>query len=113
LQTATVRHVEVLMLQPQIVMVVVITSTGGVTKRVFSFDAPVDPGLVNWGGQYLKEELVGLSLGSVQLRRRLAEPSLSHGERAFLGVLAAAFTEAEGEEQRVFVGGTAGMLDEV
>ena len=34
LQTATVRHVEVLLLQPQVVMVVVITSTGGVTKRV-------------------------------------------------------------------------------
>ena len=33
LEAATVRHVEVLLLQPQIVMVVVITSTGGVTKR--------------------------------------------------------------------------------
>ena len=32
------------MLQPQIVMVVVITSTGGVTKRVYAFDAPVDAG---------------------------------------------------------------------
>ncbi len=48
LQAATVRHVEVLMLQPQIVMVVVITSTGGVTKRVYAFDAPVDAGLAYW-----------------------------------------------------------------
>src|ERR671935_789423 len=44
-ETATVRHVEVLLLQPQTVMVVVITSAGDVTKRVFSFDAPVDRGL--------------------------------------------------------------------
>ena len=50
LETATVRHVEVLLLQPQVVMVVVITSTGGVTKRVFRFDEPVDPGLVELGG---------------------------------------------------------------
>src|SRR3954453_6058474 len=93
LQTATVRHVEVLMLQPQIVMVVVITSTGGVTKRVHAFDAPVDPGISNWAAQYLNEQLVGLSLGSGQLRRRLAEPSLSPVERAFLAVLAPVFTE--------------------
>ena len=34
IDTATIRHVEVLLLQPQVLMVVVITSTGGVTKRV-------------------------------------------------------------------------------
>ncbi|MEY2533044.1 MAG: heat-inducible transcriptional repressor, partial [bacterium] len=45
LDTATIRHVEVLGLQPQVLMVVIITSTGGVTKRVFTFDAPVDQGL--------------------------------------------------------------------
>ena len=43
LDTSTVRHVEVLVLQPQVVMVVVITSTGGVTKRVFTFDRPGRP----------------------------------------------------------------------
>src|SRR5438874_6678080 len=53
LETTTVRHVEVLLLQPQTVMLVVITSTGGVTKRVFSFPAAVDPGLANWARAYL------------------------------------------------------------
>ena len=113
LQTATVRHVEVLMLQPQIVMVVVITSSGGVTKRAYAFDAPIDPGLANWAGQYLNDQVVGLSLGSAQLRRRFADPGLSVRERGFLEVLGPAFTEAEGEEQRVYVGGTAGLLDDV
>ena len=46
--TTTMRHVEVLSLQPQVLMVVVITSTGGVSKRVFTFDRPVDPGLADW-----------------------------------------------------------------
>src|ERR687886_3026138 len=40
LETTTVRHVEVLLLQPQTGMVVVITSTGGVTKRLFTFHEP-------------------------------------------------------------------------
>src|SRR5206468_11913546 len=48
LETATVRHVEVLLLQSQVLMVVVITSTGGVTKRMFAFEQPVDPGLIDW-----------------------------------------------------------------
>ncbi len=113
LETATVRHVEVLMLQPQIVMVVLITSSGGVTKRVYAFDAPVDPGLAHWAGAYLKDQLVGCTLGSAQLRRRLADPTLSSAERAFLEVLCPAFTEAEDAEQRVYVGGAAGFLDEV
>src|SRR5213082_661742 len=55
LETTTVRHVEVLLLQPRTVMVVVITSTGGVTKRMFGFDAPVDPGLANWAREYLND----------------------------------------------------------
>jgi heat-inducible transcriptional repressor len=113
IQAAIVRHVEVLLLQPQIVMVVVITSTGGVTKRVYAFDAPVDLGLAHWAAQYLNEQLAGLSLGSGQLRRRLEDPGLHAAEREFLAVLAPAFTEAADEEQRVFVGGAAGLLDDV
>jgi heat-inducible transcriptional repressor len=113
LQSATVRHVEVLLLQPQVAMVVVITSSGGVTKRAYAFDVPVDPGLVHWAGQYLNDQVVGLSLGSGQLRRRLADQGLPPIERVFLEVLAPAFTEAEDDEQRVYVGGAAGLLDEV
>jgi heat-inducible transcriptional repressor len=113
LEAATVRHVEVLMLQPQVVMVVVISSTGGVTKRVYAFEVPVDTGLANWAGQYLNDQVVGLSLGSVRLRRRLADPGLNKGELAFLEVLTPAFTEAEDGENRVYVGGAAGLLDDV
>jgi heat-inducible transcriptional repressor len=113
LETTTVRHVEVLLLQPQTVMVVVITSTGRVTKRVFAFDAPVDPGLANWAREYLNERLVGVRLGSAHLRRQLDDPSLSGAERAFLDIVRLAFAELIGVEQRLFVGDTAGLLDEV
>jgi heat-inducible transcriptional repressor len=91
--TTTIRHIEVLALQPQILMVVVITSTGGVSKRVFTFDRPVDPGLADWAGSYLNEQLVGMGLGARMLHSRLADPSLPATERAFIAELSPAFTE--------------------
>jgi heat-inducible transcriptional repressor len=113
LETTMVRHVEVLVLQPRTVMVVVITSTGRVTKRIFTFDAAVDPGLANWAREYLNERLVGVRLGSAHLRRQLDDPSLTGGERSFLDVVRPAFVQLIDTEQRLFVGDTAGLLDEV
>jgi heat-inducible transcriptional repressor len=114
LQTTTVRHVEVLVLQPQVLMVVVITSTGGVSKRVFALAEPVDPGLTLWAGEYLNDQLAGLELGSTALRRRLEDPTLSPRELEFLELLRPAFTGLVGEQdQRLFVGGAASLLSEV
>jgi heat-inducible transcriptional repressor len=110
LASATVRHVEVLTLQPQVVMAVVITSTGGVTKRVAVFDEPVDPGLANWAAQYLNEQVAGLALGSHRLRSRFDDPDLTVGERAFLEALRPAFSDSVQSEQRLYVGGAAALL---
>src|SRR5690348_8237351 len=104
LETATIRHVEVLLLQPQVLMVVVITSTGGVTKRVFTFDEPVDPGLAKWAAQYLNEQVSGLSLGTHLLRQRFEDPGLSARERAFLDATRPVFTELLADDQRLYVG---------
>src|SRR3954471_21011028 len=82
--TTTIRHIEVLMLQPQVAMVVVITSTGGVTKRVISYDAPLDPGLVKWAVSYLNEVLGGMGLGARMLHKRVFADDLSDAERGFL-----------------------------
>jgi heat-inducible transcriptional repressor len=113
LETATVRHVEVLLLQPRVVMVVVITSTGGVTKRVFTFEDPVDTGLASWAGEYLNERVAGLTLGAHLLRQRFEDPSLSTRERGFLATIKPAFTVLLGDEQRLYFGGAAGLLDDV
>ena len=112
LATTTVRHVEVLKLQPQVVVVVVITSTGGVAKRVVAFDQPVDSGLAHWADEYLSELVVGVQLGTHMLRSRLEDPSLPARERAFLAALRPAFVELVDDEQRVFVGGASGLLDD-
>lgn len=111
LETTTVRHVEVLVLQPRLVMVVVITSTGGVSKGVFGFEDVVDPGLAAWAAEYLNERVAGLTLGTHVLRQRFDDPALSAREREFLGRLRPAFTELVREEQRLYVGGAAGLLD--
>jgi heat-inducible transcriptional repressor len=111
--TTTIRHVEVLALQPQVLMVVIITSTGGVSKRVFAFESPVDPGLAEWAAAYLNEQLVGMGLGARMLHGRLEDPSLPATERAFLSQLAPAFTElADTAEDTLYVDGAARLLGE-
>jgi heat-inducible transcriptional repressor len=111
--TTTLRHVEVLSLQPQVLMVVVITSTGGVSKRVFTFDRPVDTGLADWAAAYLNEQLVGMSVGSRMLQAKLHDPALRPTERAFIAQLAPAFTElAITAENTLYVDGAARLLSE-
>jgi heat-inducible transcriptional repressor len=111
--TTTIRHIEVLLLQPQVAMVVVITSTGGVTKRVIGYDKPVDQGLVKWAGSYLNETLSGMGLGARRLHIKLFSPDLTDGERAFLETLTPALTELEETaEDTLYVGGAQRLLSE-
>jgi heat-inducible transcriptional repressor len=111
IETSSIRHVEVLKLQPQVLMVVVITSTGGVSKRLFTFPRPVDTGLVDWAASYLNERLVGLGLGARMLHQRLHDPTLSHTERLFLEALSPVFTDLEESAQAtLYVDGTAKLL---
>jgi heat-inducible transcriptional repressor len=112
IETATIRRVEVLLLQPQVAMVVIITSTGGVTKRIISYDSPVDPGLVDWASSYLNEALGGLDVGSRMLQSRFAVPD-GGTEQAFLETLRPAFTDLEDTAgSTLFMEGAARLLSE-
>ena len=111
LNAATVRHIEVLALQPRVVMVVIITNTGGVSKMLLTLDHEVDPGLLTWAGEYLNERLAGMGLGTRMLHQRLIEPSLSATELAFIGRLAPAFGQLSSDaEDEVYVEGTAHLF---
>jgi heat-inducible transcriptional repressor len=111
LNAATVRHIEVLALQPRVVMVVIITNTGGVSKMLLTLDHEVDPGLLTWAGEYLNERLAGMGLGTRMLHQRLIEPSLSATELAFIGRLAPAFGELSSDaEDELYVEGTAHLF---
>jgi heat-inducible transcriptional repressor len=111
LQTTSVRHVEIVLLNPRTAMAVVITSTGGVAKRVVTFEHVVDGGLAKWAREYLNERLAGLRLGTNAVRRALDEPSLSAAERRFLAALAPVFTDLMQSEQRLYLGGAAELLE--
>jgi heat-inducible transcriptional repressor len=113
IDTATIHRVEVLLLQPNVAMVVVITSTGGVTKRVVSYDDRLDPGLVAWAGSYLNEALGGMEVGARMLHAKLTDPQLDGAEREFLATLSPAFTELEDSAgDTLFVDGAARLLSE-
>jgi len=113
IDTATIHRVEVLLLQPQVAMVVIITSTGGVTKRVLSYDEPLDRGLVDWAASYLNEALGGMEVGARMVGAKLTDPSLPAAERDFLDTLAPAFTELEDTAgDTLFVEGAARLLTE-
>ena len=112
INAATIRHVEVLALQPQVVMVVIITSAGGVSKMLATFEGAVDPGLLAWSGEYLNDRLVGRELGARMLQQRLFDPALSAVETAFLTRLAPAFGGIEaGGEEALYVDGTARLFE--
>lgn len=113
LESATIHRVEALRLQPNVVMVIVISSAGTVAKRLFTFDSPVDPGLVEWASSYLNESLTGLGIGARMIAGRLADPHLDSVESTFLLSLAPAFTELERQTgETLYVQGASHLLSE-
>jgi heat-inducible transcriptional repressor len=113
LESATIHRVEALRLQPNVLMVVVITSTGAVTKRVFTFSDPVDPGLVEWASSYLNESLSGMGVGARMIAGRLADRELGPAEAAFIAALGPAFTELERDAgEDLYVEGAARLLSD-
>lgn len=108
-----IRHIEVLQLQPHVVVAVIITETGDVTRHIAMLDEPADPGLVKWAGSYLNERVTGMVLGQNLLRSRLEAPELSESERAMLSALSPAFTELVGAADDVHLGGTSTLVSEM
>src|SRR3954452_14846153 len=111
--TSTIKHIELLALQPQLAMIVVITSTGGVTKRLVPSERPLDTGLLDWARSYLNEELGGMSVGARMIHSKLSDPSLPPAERDFLARLLPTFTELEDRAgDTLYVDGAARLLSE-
>jgi len=110
--TSTLRHIEVLALQPRLVMVVLITTSGQVTKRVFDFAGAVDEGLAEFARVYLNERLVGAQLGTRRVAAVFESPDLRFKERAFLDVLRPAFeAPGTGDVEGLHLGGASRLLD--
>ena len=111
--TATIHRVEVLRLAPTRVMAIAIASSGAVVKRIFDFDRPVDPGLVEWASSYLNESLTGMGVGARMIANRLGDPELGPAESRFVATLAPAFTELEQETgEGLYMEGAARLLSD-
>lgn len=111
--SATIHRVEVLQLQPAKLMTIAIASTGDVAKRVFEFESPVDPGLVEWASSYLNESLAGLGVGARMIANRLADPELGPAESRFVATLSPAFTElAQEAGESLYMEGASRLLSE-
>ena len=111
--TATIHRVEVLRLQPRVVAVVAIADNGDVAKRVFTFESPVDSGLVEWASSFLNERLTGLGIGSSMVSARLQDPEVGDRESAFLEEIGSAVSElAEATPQQLYMDGTGRLLSE-
>jgi heat-inducible transcriptional repressor len=110
---ATIHRVEVLRLRPTRVMVIAIASSGAVAKRVFDFDSPVDPGLVEWASSYLNETLAGMGLGARMISDRLADPELGQVESGFVATLGEALTDLGGDpDPTLYMDGAARLLSD-
>jgi heat-inducible transcriptional repressor len=109
---AVIRHVELVQLQPTMLVAVVITAAGDVARHKVATRHPIDPGLVDWAGEYLNEEVAGLAIGEHRLRQRLAHPELSARERDMLALVAPAFDELDDQQPELLVGGTHRQLSQ-
>ncbi|MEZ5126401.1 MAG: heat-inducible transcriptional repressor HrcA [Thermoleophilia bacterium] len=109
--TSTIRHIEILTLQPRLVMVVIITSSGQVTKRNFRFVDPIDEGLAAFARVYLNERLVGAQLGTRVVGAAFESPDLKAKEHEFLAALSSAFAAPGGDADGLHMGGASRLLD--
>jgi heat-inducible transcriptional repressor len=112
LSATTIRHIEVLRLHAHSVMVVVITTSGRVSKRMFHFAAPVDEGLAEFARVYLNERLSGVHLGTRLIESAFTSPDLGVTERRFFDALRPAF-EVVGslDTESLHVGGASRLLE--
>ena len=112
MSTSSIRHVEVLSLQPHLVMVVIITTSGQVTKRVFQLAVAVDEGLAEFARVYLNERLVGAQLGTRRAAAAFESLELRPKERTFLDTVRPAFeTPGPGDLEGLHFGGTSRLFD--
>lgn len=105
---ATVRSVQLVILQPRVVLIVAVLSNGGVEKQVLHFDADVDEATVNAAAAALDDELVGYPLTALpELRPTGAGAADSIAARA-----RDELSQYVGTVEPLYVGGTSRIAAE-
>src|SRR5680860_909239 len=109
---AHLRHIELLALQPNLITVVFIASTGHVTKQVIESPVSVDTGTLDWARTYVNEMTEGQAITERLVRKVAENPDLSRAEREFLDLLGPAFERLVDEHaaEALYVGGASRLL---
>ena len=93
-------------------MVVLITTSGQVTKRTFPFADAGRRGAREFARVYLNERLVGSQLGTRRVAAVFDSADLRLKERAFFDMLRPAFaTAGPGDVEGLHLGGQSRLLD--
>jgi heat-inducible transcriptional repressor len=111
LTRSTVRHIEVLGLTPNRIMLVVITNTGRVEQRVVECPAPIDDELLADVRARLNTSAVGRRLTDVAASVALLPDGFLPEQRPAVLAMVATLVETlvEESEERVLLGGTANL----
>jgi heat-inducible transcriptional repressor len=106
-ESATIRSVQLVALGARTVLVVVVTSLGGVLKRTIEFDADVTESDVACAGELLARGAVGLALHSQIEVPPSGDPTVDQAAAAAAVAVRAAIDEGK----RVFVEGTSRIAE--
>jgi heat-inducible transcriptional repressor len=112
LARSTVRHIELVALSPQRLLVVLILSTGRVEQRVIELPGDLDTATLADLRARILTAVVGQRITEAATALGQLTEQVSHDERTEMAVIAAALVEAmsnERNDERVVVGGTANL----
>jgi heat-inducible transcriptional repressor len=110
----SVRHVELVRLSDQRVMVIVITSKGQVGRQLVRLARPVSQDVMGRVAAFLSGALSGLSLGGIDPETVGAAAKFGAAGQALVSAAVDAVCEYLGSiEERVFIGGAANIVREM
>jgi heat-inducible transcriptional repressor len=110
----SVRHVDLVRLSDQRVMVIVITSNGQVGRQLVRLARPVSPDTMDRAAAFLSGALGGLSLDSIDRAAVAAKARFGSTGQALVAAAVDAICDYLGSiEERVFIGGAANIVREM
>jgi heat-inducible transcriptional repressor len=107
--TATVRSVQLVMLQPRAVLIVAVLSNGSVAKEVLQLDEDADEERIIRAGAALDSALRGAPWSALPAPAPLGDPPTDALVRGAFGALA---VRSDGDPEVVFVGGASRLAAE-
>ena len=113
-QADTVRHLDLVRLSGQRVMIIVITSGGQVGRMLADLGKPVTFNTVERVGRYLDESLSGNALENIDSSSLMEVSGFSPSDKELVRTAIEAVRDYLGSiEERVFIGGTANIVREM